>query len=72
MLEHMSRVDPEQRDTHETHDVPDLDRAETHERDGVDVTLIRWMLSLTPEQRLRVLEDQVRSILRLRGENPHL
>lgn len=69
MLEHMTRVDPKQRDTQET---PDLGRAETHKRDGVDVTLIRWMLSLTPKQRLRVLEDQVRSILRLRGENPHL
>ena len=25
--------------------------------DGVGVTLIRWMLSLTPEQRLAVLQD---------------
>ena len=35
--------------------------------DGVDVTLIRWMLSLTPPQRLQVLQDQVEAILRLRG-----
>jgi hypothetical protein len=34
--------------------------------DGVDVTLIRWMLSLTPGQRLRVLQRNVESILRLR------
>jgi hypothetical protein len=25
--------------------------------DGVDVTLIRWMLSLTPAERLAVLQD---------------
>jgi hypothetical protein len=34
--------------------------------DGVDVTLIRWMLSLSPAERLRVLQSNVRSILRLR------
>jgi hypothetical protein len=34
----------------------------TPERDdGVDATLIRWMLSLTPEQRLDVLQSAVRS-----------
>lgn len=27
--------------------------------DGVDVTLIRWMLSLTPEERLAVLQGFV-------------
>ena len=25
--------------------------------DGVDLTLVRWMLSLTPEERLRVLQE---------------
>ncbi|MGH9749079.1 MAG: hypothetical protein ACRD6R_04045 [Candidatus Polarisedimenticolia bacterium] len=40
----------------------------THSPDGVDLTLIRWMLSLTPEERLEVLQANVRSILRLRGE----
>lgn len=34
--------------------------------DGVDITLIRWMLSLTPRQRLLVLQRNVASILRLR------
>ena len=34
--------------------------------DGVDVTLIRWMLSLTPKQRLSVLQRNVASILRPR------
>jgi hypothetical protein len=35
----------------------------THSEDGVDLTLIRWMLSLTPGQRLQVLEDHVESFL---------
>ena len=38
----------------------------THSPDGVDLTLIRWMLSLTPEERLEVLQGPVWSILRLR------
>ena len=36
--------------------------------DGVDVTLIRWMLSLTPAERLEVLQQSVDSLLSLRGE----
>ncbi len=39
----------------------------THSEDGVDLTLIRWMLSLTPAERLRVLQRNVRSIMRLRA-----
>ena len=38
----------------------------THSEDGVDLTLIRWMLSLTPAERLETLQNTVRSILRLR------
>jgi hypothetical protein len=37
--------------------------------DGVDLTLIRWMLSLTPAERLRVLQHSAQSILRLRHGN---
>lgn len=33
---------------------------------GVDLTLIRWMLSLTPAQRLDVLQDFVDSVQELR------
>jgi hypothetical protein len=33
--------------------------------DGVDLTLIRWMLSLTPTERLQVLQEQARSLARL-------
>jgi hypothetical protein len=49
-----------------THDEPQAQP--THSEDGVDLTLIRWMLSLTPAERLEVLQENVRSILRLRGE----
>ena len=30
-----------------------------YSEDGVDLTLIRWMLSLTPAERLQVLQDHV-------------
>jgi hypothetical protein len=36
--------------------------------EGVDLTLIRWMLSLVPLERLQVLQETLRSIERLRGE----
>jgi hypothetical protein len=38
-----------------------------YDEDGVDVTLIRWMLSLTPEERIRALEDNIYSLARLRN-----
>ena len=38
----------------------------THSEDGVDLTLICWMLSLTPTERLQVLQESVQSLLRLR------
>ena len=36
--------------------------------DGLDLTLVRWMLSLSPAKRLQVLQENVGAILRLRGE----
>ena len=42
--------------------------APEHSDDGVDLTLIRWMLSLTPGERLAVLQDQVDSLLTLRAK----
>jgi len=33
--------------------------------DGVDVTLIRWMLSLSPEERLAVLQGFADSVAEL-------
>ncbi len=35
--------------------------------DGVDLTLIRWLLSLTPAERLAVLQSNMRSLEALRG-----
>ena len=42
----------------------------THSSDGVDLTLIRWMLSLTPAERLQTLQRTVRSIEQLRRAWP--
>ena len=39
-----------------------------YSEDGVDLTLIRWMLTLTPLERLEALQDAIESIRRLRGE----
>ncbi len=44
----------------------------THSPEGVDLTLIRWMLSLTPAQRLDVLEQHLNAIASLRDVNPEL
>ena len=43
----------------------------TDRDDGVDVTLIRWMLSLTPKQRLAVLQAAAASIIKLRDARVH-
>jgi hypothetical protein len=42
----------------------------TYTNDGVDLSLIRWMLSMTPTQRLQTLQKNIRSVMRLRGEKP--
>jgi hypothetical protein len=41
-----------------------------YSEDGVDLTLIRWMLSLSPLQRLQVLQQTVQSIQKLRNARP--
>jgi hypothetical protein len=46
------------------------DERPAYSPDGVDLTLIRWMLSLTPAERLQTLQQHVRSILRLRDGQP--
>ena len=48
---------------------PDDPGLPTHGDDGVDLTLIRWFLTLTPAERLQFLQDNVSSILRLRGDD---
>jgi hypothetical protein len=40
--------------------------------DGVDLTLIRWMLSLTVEERLQILEDHAAFVSDLRHANTAL
>jgi hypothetical protein len=40
-----------------------------YSEDGVDLTLIRWMLSLTPAERLLFLQRQVNAILTIRNLN---
>jgi len=49
----------------------ELTRPETSEYspEGVDVTLIRWMLSLTPAERLQVLQQFVNSVEEIRIRN---
>ena len=41
-------------------------RNRRHWGSGVDVTLIQWMLSMTPEQRLQTLENTIWSLMRLK------
>ena len=43
----------------------------THSEDGVDLTLIRWMLSMTPAERLATLQNTVRSIVTIRTLRLH-
>ena len=40
-----------------------------YSEDGVDLTLIRWMLSLTPAERLAFHEGQIDDILAIRELN---
>ena len=40
-----------------------------HSTDGIDLTLIRWMLSLTPAERLQVLQRFVTSVEEIRAQN---
>jgi hypothetical protein len=59
-----------------------MERAETTDRaaqplpatseDGVDLTLIRWTLSLSVEERLQLLEDHAAFAWELRHANPSI
>lgn len=40
-----------------------------YSEDGVDLSLIRWMLSLTPAERLRFLEERINEVLAIRELN---
>jgi hypothetical protein len=65
-------MDPNARETSDTpQDASDSERP-SHGEDGVDLTLIRWMLSRTPLQRLQVLQQHIQALARLHDANPHL
>jgi len=38
-----------------------------YSEDGVDLSLIRWMLSMTPAERLQTLHQNIRSLMSLRN-----
>jgi len=40
-----------------------------YSEDGVDLSLIRWTLSLTPLERLQFLEERINDILAIRELN---
>lgn len=43
-----------------------------YSEDGVDLTLIAWMLSLTPRERLEVAQSAVDAVHRLRHDEAEL
>ena len=55
---------------HKSNKDPSFKQDPTHSEDGVDLTLIRWMISLTPTERLETLQKNIRSIMRLRSDQP--
>jgi hypothetical protein len=52
-------------------DVEAVDRGTLpdYSEDGVDLSLIRWMLSLSPLERLEFLEDRINGIQEIRERN---
>ena len=42
-------------------------RLPTYSEDGVDLTLIRWMLSFTPLERLRIMQQYAASTYRIQN-----
>ncbi|MGA2113403.1 MAG: hypothetical protein ABSH56_01475 [Bryobacteraceae bacterium] len=48
---------------------PEAESQTDYRDDGVDLTLIRWMLSLTPAERLEFLDRHVNAILAIRELN---
>jgi hypothetical protein len=48
---------------------PDTEELTDYSEDGVDLTLIRWFLSLTPAERLDFLQRQVNAVLNIRSLN---
>ena len=44
----------------------DLGKRQEYSEDGVDLSLIRWMLDMTPSERLGVLQSAANSLRKLR------
>lgn len=61
--------EPENRPCHHNPGAADAEEPAlpTYSEDGVDLTLIRWMLSLTPAERLRVGQAGAEPAHRLAG-----
>jgi hypothetical protein len=49
--------------------LPETEALPDYSEDGVDLTLIRWTLSLTPAERLDFLDDRIADILTIRALN---
>ena len=49
--------------------MPEDDQLPERDENGVDLTLIRWMLSLTPAERLAVVQDFANGVLEIRELN---
>jgi hypothetical protein len=47
----------------------DRDTLPDYSEDGVDLSLIRWTLSLSPLERLQFLEDRINDVLEIRERN---
>ena len=47
----------------------DAEELKDYSEDGVDLTLVRWFLSLTPAERLTYLEQHSGDILEIRRLN---
>jgi hypothetical protein len=48
-------------------DERDLGQRQEYSEDGVDLSLIRWMLDLTPTERLIAAEQFANDVMELRG-----
>lgn len=44
-------------------------KLDDYDGEGIDLTLIRWMLSLTPEERLRFLDKRINEIRAIQDLN---
>lgn len=62
-------MDPNPPQENPSEEIPYTGGGQMTSDDGVDITLIRWMLSLSPTERLHVLQQSARSLMRLCDES---